>query len=226
MSLSSDYKVDTQKPMSSRDSYIAVAGNIGSGKSSLVTFLKENYVAEPFFEPNDDNPFLPLFYEDMETWAFHSQMHFLTHKFKIHADLANTNGTVIQDRTIFEDAEIFAAYHYESGNISEDEWAMYTELYRTICRMIRPPDVMIYLKCSMPTLRRRIKQRGRSMEQSIPTSYLKKLEGLYGQWLASYKASPVITIETGKIDYVTDWVDRVEVMEAIEQHIPGIKRRS
>jgi deoxyadenosine/deoxycytidine kinase len=199
--------------------YIAIAGNIGAGKTSLVEFLCKRYELKPFYEPNDSNPYLEDFYKNMKRWAFHSQIYFLTHKFRLHRELERYPGTVIQDRTIYEDAEIFAKNLFRSRHITPRDYKTYTELYETIRRDLTPPDVMIFLRCSVRTMRRRIEERGRGMEQAIPTSYLKKLDRLYSEWIASYNLSPLIEIESDKIDYVTDLVHRLNLLKKIEKYI-------
>src|SRR5262245_11217189 len=158
-----------------KPTYIAVAGNIGCGKSTLVDFICRSYEVEPFFEPNATNPYLRDFYADMKRWAFHSQIYFLTHKFRIHQELERRRqkATVVQDRTIYEDAEIFAAYLHRRGSIGRRDWAVYEDLYRSILQALAPPDLMIYLKASVRTVRRRIRLRGRPEEQGIPLSYLR-----------------------------------------------------
>jgi len=202
------------------DKFIAVAGNIGAGKSTLVDFLCRTYGVQPFFEPNDDNPYLPDFYANMKQWSFHSQVFFLSHKFRIHQELDKTPGVVVQDRTIFEDAEIFATALYRSGKMDERDWKTYVELYETICSSLRPPDIMIYLRSSMRTLKKRIKLRGREMEQDMPTSYLKLLQSLYEEWIGSYDMGEVLILDTDRLDYLTDLVDRIDVMERIESYLP------
>lgn len=199
--------------------YIAIAGNIGAGKTSLVEFLCKRYELKPFYEPNDSNPYLEDFYKNMKRWAFHSQVYFLTHKFRLHRELERYPGTVIQDRTIYEDAEIFAKNLFRSRRITPRDYKTYTELYETIRRDLTPPDVMIFLRCSVRTMRKRIEERGRGMEQAIPTSYLKKLDRLYSEWIAGYNLSPLIEIESDKIDYVTDLVHRLNLLKKIEKYI-------
>jgi len=200
--------------------YIAVAGNIGAGKSTLVDFLCRTYGVQPFFEPNEGNPYLPDFYADMKRWSFHSQVYFLSHKFRIHQDLDETPGVVVQDRTIFEDAEIFARALYEAGHMNERDYSTYRELYRSICRSLQPPDLMIYLRSSIRTLRRRIKIRGRAMEQDIPVGYLTRLQTLYAEWIGNYESGELLTLETDRLDYITDLVDRLDVMQRIEAYLP------
>jgi len=154
---------------------IAIAGNIGSGKSSLVEFLSQAYDIRPFYEPNDENPYLPDFYRNMKAWAFHSQLYFLSNKFRLHQELDQTAGVVVLDRTIFEDAEIFATALKQMRKFNRRDWDTYWNFYQIILNAIRPPDLMIYLRCPIRTIRRRIRLRGRAMEQDIPLSYLKRL---------------------------------------------------
>ncbi len=199
---------------------IAIAGNMGAGKSALVDFLSSTYGIEPFYEPNDENPYLPDFYADMKRWAFHSQLYFLSSKFRIHQQVDQTRGIAVQDRTIFEDAEIFARALREMGYFDDRDWTTYRAFYQTILNAVRPPDLMIYLRCSMRTLRRRIKLRGRAMEQDVPLSYLKRLDRLYENWIAEYGLSEVLVLETDKLDYVNDLLYRLDVMERIEAMLP------
>ena len=199
---------------------IAIAGNMGSGKSTLVEFLSRTYAISPFYEPNDQNPYLPDFYGDMRRWAFHSQVYFLSNKFRLHQELDRTPGVSILDRTIFEDAEIFARALHEMRRIDRRDWETYRDLYRAILEAIKPPDLMIYLRCSMRTLRKRIRLRGRAMEQDVPLAYLKRLEALYEAWIASYRMSDVLVLETDKLDYVSDLVHRLDVMQRIEAVLP------
>ncbi len=203
--------------------YIAVAGNIGAGKSTLVDFLCQTRGVQPFFEPNEDNPYLADFYEDMPRWGFHSQVFFLSHKFRIHLDLDQTPGVVVQDRTIFEDAEIFATALHQMGHMSERDFQTYWELYQTIVRSLRPPDLLIYLRCSLKTVRKRIRLRGRPMEQAIPTSYLKLLDDLDEQWIARYERD-VLVIETDRLDYISDLEHRIDVTQKIEAAFARFRR--
>ena len=204
---------------------IAIAGNIGTGKSSLVEFLTRTYGIEPFYEPNDENPYLPDFYEDMQRWAFHSQLYFLSNKFRLHQQLEQLSGVVVLDRTIYEDAEIFATALYKMHKFNGRDWETYWNFYQTILNAIKPPDLMIYLRCSMRTLRKRIRLRGRAMERDIPLSYLKRLEGLYDQWLDSYPYGEVLVLETDKLDYINDMVDCLDVMERVEALLPSTLKR-
>jgi len=199
---------------------IAIAGNIGSGKSSLVEFLSRSYGIRPFYEPNDENPYLPDFYRDMRRWAFHSQLYFLSNKFRLHQELDRADGVVVLDRTIFEDAEIFATALRQMRKFTGRDWDTYWNFYQIILGAIRPPDLMIYLRCPIRTIRHRIRLRGRAMEQDIPLSYLKRLDALYEQWIGRYAMSEVLVLDTGKLDYIHDMVDGLDVMERIEALLP------
>jgi deoxyadenosine/deoxycytidine kinase len=216
----------TQPTIRTPGKTIAIAGNIGTGKSSLVEFLTRTYGIQPFYEPNDENPYLPDFYQDMNRWSFHSQLYFLSNKFRMHRQLDKMSGVVVLDRTIYEDAEIFATALHKMRNFTGRDWDTYWNFYQIILDAIRPPDLMIYLRCSMRTLRSRIRLRGRTMEQDIPLSYLKRLEGLYEQWLSSYEFSEVLVLETDKLDYINDMVDCLDVMERVEALLPATLKRS
>lgn len=199
--------------------FIAIAGNIGAGKTELTSFLCSKYGIKPFYEPNDQNPYLSDFYDDMKKWAFKSQLFFLTHKFRLHRELEKETGTAIQDRTIYEDAEIFARNLHKQRAIDARDWSTYQELYETISASLRPPDLMIYLRCPVKTLKERIKLRGREMEQTIPTRYLTRLNDLYEDWFTRYKLSPVLVLPTDTLDYLTNLVDRVDLFRKIEKHL-------
>ena len=199
---------------------IAIAGNMGVGKSTLVEFLARTYGVMPFYEPNDDNPYLKDFYRDMKGWAFQSQLYFLASKFRLHQELDRQPGVVALDRTIFEDAEVFATALYQMRKINKRDWATYQSFYGAILDAIRPPDLMIYLKCSMRTLKARIRLRGRRIERDVPTSYLKRLDRLYEEWITSYDLSEVLVLETDRLDYIHDLVHRLDVMERIEGLLP------
>ena len=174
----------------------------------------------PFYEPNDMNPYLADFYKDMKRWAFQSQLYFLSNKFRLHQELDRQPGVVALDRTIFEDAEIFATALYQMRKISKRDWETYQGFYHAILDAIRPPDLMIYLRCSMRTLRQRIRMRGRKMERDVPLAYLKRLDRLYEGWIDGYGMSEVLVLETDQLDYIHDLVHRLDVMRRIEQVLP------
>ena len=204
-----------RKPASPR--YIAVAGNIGSGKSSLVTWLCQQFDLEPFFEAHADNPYLSDFYGDMPRWAFASQLWFLLRRFEQHKALERLKREVVQDRTIFEDAEIFAANLHEQGAIDARDWELYQSAYRTLRAELRPPDLVIYLRCNFRTLRRRIRLRGRDYEAALPAAYLRRLDRLYERWFAAYDASPTRVVNTDELDYVQNLFDRRDLLELVKR---------
>ncbi len=200
--------------------YIAVAGNMGSGKSSLVRFLCQRYPEiRPFYERNEENPYLADFYRDMDRWAFHSQVYFLTLKFRVHQELEACPQTVIQDRTIYEDAEIFAENLHRRGLLTGRDYDAYRLLYRTVSETLAPPDLLIYLKSSMRTIRRRVRMRGRAFEQGVDPAYLRDLNRLYRAWIRRYDRSPVLVLDADRLDFLHDLVDRIELLEEIERHL-------
>jgi len=199
--------------------YIAIAGNIGAGKTELASFLCEKYDLSPFLEPNDANPYLADFYADMKSWGFQSQLWFLVRKYRLHLDLGGESRIVVQDRTLYEDAEIFAKNLHRQKCISRRDFATYWDLYETIVRTVPAPRLMIQLRCPVRTLQQRITRRGRAMEQNIPVEYLRRLNRLYEDWFRRYELSPVLTLETDKLDWMTDLVDRLDLFRRIEHHL-------
>jgi deoxyadenosine/deoxycytidine kinase len=211
---------------------IAVAGNMGAGKSSLVEWLRQQFDMVPFFEPHDENPYLIDFYGDMKRWAFSSQLWFLIRRFQIHRSIdrrvsrmRSRARPIVQDRSIYEDAEIFAAHLHDAGYIDDRDWATYTDMYNTLRQELRPPDLMIYLRCPLPALIKRINRRGREFEKRVPRRYLAALERLYEAWLLRYDASPTLVVETDRLDYVERLFDRLELIQAIEKHARIERRR-
>lgn len=182
--------------------FIAVAGNIGVGKSTLVGMLCERLGCEPFFEPVAENPYLADFYKDMAAWSFHSQVFFLTHRLQIHRDLVRFPGSAIQDRSVYEDAEVFAQNLFLQGHLSERDWQTYRALYHTLTDFLPPPDLVIYLRASVSTLLARINQRGRAYERSIAPDYLHRLNQLYENWIAGFNLCPVLTVPADDLNYV------------------------
>jgi deoxyadenosine/deoxycytidine kinase len=199
--------------------FIAVAGNMGAGKTSLVEFLHHQYGFEPIYEPYTGNPYLDDFYGDMARWGFHSQLWFLTTKFRLHLDLHDRTNTFVQDRTIYEDAEIFATNLARSRLMPAREFETYLSLYEGMRRALQPPDLMIYLRCSVKGIRRRIKRRGRPSEQAIPLPYLRRLNDLYEDWMERWDLSPKMIWESDDADYLTDLVDRIEFRRSIERFL-------
>ena len=201
------------------EKFIAVSGSIGVGKTSLVSYLSHRYGFVPAYEPFQDNPYLDMFYDDMQRWAFHSQVWFLAHKFRLHQEIVERSGTWIQDRTIYEDAEIFARNLYSTKKMTARDFQTYMELYESMKRSLRPPDLMIHLKCSVRAIRRRIKKRGRASELDMPTPYLRRLNKLYEQWIDQYNASPVLVWDSERGDYLSDLVQRLEFHKAVEKFL-------
>ena len=198
------------------DRFIAIAGNIGVGKTTLVEYLTTNFPMRAVYEPYVDNPYLDDFYADMKTWAFQSQIWFLTHKYGLHRQIETASGTFVQDRTIYEDAEIFATYLHRSRRMNKRDFGTFMELYETMRSSLQPPDLMIYLYCPVRTIRRRIRQRGRKSEQDIPSRYLRKLNDLYEGWMSGFAQCPVLTWDTQRMDYLSDLVHRIEFHRSIE----------
>ncbi len=182
--------------------FIAVAGNIGVGKSTLVNLLCERLGWQPFYEPVGDNPYLADFYANMGAWAFHSQIFFLARRLRAHYELAQHPISVIQDRSVYEDAEIFAENLFRQGALQPRDYQTYRELYETAVQLLPPPDLLIYLRASVPTLQQRIARRGRDYERAISPQYLQSLNDLYESWIENFVLCPVLTIPADDLDYV------------------------
>ncbi len=217
--MSTDVAMGAESVDVTRKGYIAIAGNIGTGKTELTEFLCERYGLEPCREPHEANPYLADFYADMRAFAFRSQVWFLVRKYHLHLELAQSPRMVVQDRTIFEDAEIFARNLHRQGCIDRRDFATYWDLYQGIARTVSPPRLMIQLRCPVRTLRQRIARRGRPMERDIPSDYLRRLNRLYDAWFRRYDLSPVLVLETDKLDWMTDLVDRLDLLRSIERYL-------
>jgi deoxyadenosine/deoxycytidine kinase len=182
--------------------FVAVAGNIGVGKSTLVTMLCERLGWKPFYEPVAENPYLADFYREMRSWAFHSQIFFLTHRLRAHRQLQEHPTSVIQDRSIYEDAEVFAFNLYRQGLLGERDYGTYRELYSVMTEFLTPPDLLIYLRASPETLINRIDKRGRDYERRIQPEYLGQLNELYESWITNFNLCPVLAVPADDLDYV------------------------
>lgn len=182
--------------------FVAIAGNIGVGKSTLVTMLCQRLESQPFYEPVSENPYLADFYADMTAWSFHSQVFFLTRRLRAHYELAQHPGSVVQDRSVYEDAEIFAHNLFLQGYLRGRDYDTYRELYETAVQLLPPPDLLVYLRASVPTLVNRISRRGRDFERSITPEYLQGLNDLYEEWISNFVLCPVLTIPSDELDYV------------------------
>lgn len=201
--------------------YIVVAGNIGVGKSTLVQLICQHMEFQPFYEPVAENPYLADFYRSMDSWSFHSQVFFLTHRLRIHQLMAHFSGAVIQDRSIYEDAEIFARNLALQGHMSSRDYATYHELYQTVSDFLNPPDLMIYLRASVPTLVKRIGLRDRDYERTIQPAYLEQLNHLYEEWIAGFTLCPVLTVPADDLDYVAHPRHLQLILDKVQEKLTG-----
>ncbi len=204
--------------------FIAIAGNIGSGKSTLTSLLHQKFGWTPHFESVDDNPYLPDFYADMTRWSFHLQVYFLSKRFILHKDIAAQKQSVVQDRSIYEDAEIFAVNLHNLEKMDDRDYENYRALYDAMTSYLRPPALLIYLRASIPTLQRQIRLRGRDFEQGIDPDYLSQLNTLYENWIGSYTLGPVLTIDSDETDFVHDMQKQEEILYLIDQAVRNKRR--
>ena len=201
--------------------YIAVAGNIGAGKSSLTSLLGKNFGWETYYESVDDNPYLSDFYEDMRRWSFNLQIYFLSSRFKHQKVLMDLGNSLIQDRTIYEDVEIFAKNLHEMGLMSDRDYQNYCSLFDEMASYLKAPDLLIYLRADVPTLVKQIQQRGREYENTIRIEYLERLNRLYEDWIDSYEHEKLV-IDTDDIDFVNNPEDLGKVLSMVEQRLFGL----
>lgn len=201
--------------------YLAVAGNIGAGKSSLTHLLSGHLKWQPFYESVDENPYLSDFYEDMRRWSFNLQVYFLSSRFRRQNEILSLKNNLVQDRTIYEDAEIFARNLHDMGLMSDRDYKNYQALYREMLAYMQHPDLLVYLKADVPTLVRQIQQRGRKYEITIRIDYLERLNRLYDEWIHEYPHEKLI-IDTDDLDYVNDKEDLGKVINLIEQRLYGL----
>ncbi|HSB90441.1 MAG TPA: deoxynucleoside kinase [Anaerolineales bacterium] len=183
--------------------FVAVAGNIGVGKSTLVGLLSQRLGWEPFYEPVGENPYLADFYRDMRAWSFQSQIFFLTRRLRSHRQLCDHPTSAIQDRSVYEDAEVFAHNLYLQGHMDERDYQSYQELYTVLTEFLPAPDLVVYLRASVETLIERIARRGRSYERDIQPEYLAQLNHLYEAWIERFTLCPVLTVPADDLDYVS-----------------------
>lgn len=202
--------------------FVAVAGNIGVGKSSLTGLLAEKLGWEPFFEANAENPYLADFYEDMERWSFHSQVFFLSRRLQHHRQLVDHPGSVLQDRTVYEDAEVFARNLFLQGRMSKRDYDTYRALYEGIAAFLPPPHLMIYLKARVGTLVERIAMRGRAYERQISIDYLAQLNALYEEWIGGWAACPVLAVDADTLDFVHNDHDLARVLASVWDHLAAL----
>ncbi len=199
--------------------FIAVAGNIGVGKSSLTQMIAERLGWQPFYEAVDENPYLADFYQDMTRWSFHSQVYFLSRRLQHQRQLLDYPGHVIQDRSIYEDADIFAENLHRQGKLTERDYRSYRDLYEGICDFLPPPDLLIYLQAPVGILAERIALRGRDYERQISIAYLSELNQLYDEWAAGWGRCPLMVIPTANMDFVHQSPDFEQIMEMLTSHL-------
>jgi deoxyadenosine/deoxycytidine kinase len=201
--------------------FVAIAGNIGVGKSTLATLLSEQLEWEPFLEAVDDNPYLADFYGDMRRWSFHSQIYFLSRRLRHHWQLLQRANSVIQDRTVYEDAEIFARNLRRQGMMDERDYRSYWELYQVVTTVLPPPDLIVYLRASVDTCQERIRLRGRSYEQDIEPAYLAQLNELYEEWIDHFSLCPVLTVPSDDLDFVLNIKHLELITDRILERLQG-----
>lgn len=206
---------------SSHKIFIAVAGNIGTGKTTLTQMLSKRFGWAPHFEAVQDNPYLSDFYGDMGRWSFPLQIFFLNHRFSAHQTISSGPNSAIQDRSIYEDANIFARNLYETGKMEERDYKNYLALYNTMCQYLNPPDLVLYLRKSLPRLKERIALRGRDFEQNIPDEYLSSLNRYYDEWLARYDQGKKLIIDSDHLDFLNNPKDfdylTDQILNALDQ---------
>ncbi len=197
--------------------YVAVAGTIGAGKSTLTRLLADRYHLRPVFEAVDENPYLADFYADMRRWAFHSQMFFLATRLEQHLGEVNPGQRIIQDRTVDEDANVFARALFEDGMIDARDFEVYSRTYRAVRRALRVPDLMVYVHASLGTVKRHIAMRGRAFERDVPDAYLLRIGGLYARWAEAFDAAPLVVVDADRFDVVQRQSDREAVFDLLER---------
>lgn len=203
------------------EKFIVVAGNIGAGKTTLVQILSERLGFTPFYEPVSDNPYLADFYQDMQAYGFHSQLYYLTRRLHIHQQLLDVPGSVVQDRSVYEDAEIFARNLYLQGDISERDNQVYQDLYQILISLLPPPNLIVYLRASVETLQSHIASRGREYEAGIQPEYLDRLNGLYEQWINNFTQCPVLIINSDNLNLVSSDEHIDQVLRWVTNQLSG-----
>ena len=202
--------------------HIAVAGNIGAGKTTLSELLAKHYRWTPHYEDVDQNPYLNDFYNDMQRWSFNLQIYFLNSRFQQILDIRESGKTIIQDRTIYEDAEIFAPNLHSMGLMSTRDFNNYKKLFDLMVSLIQPPDLLIYLRATVPTLVNQIQKRGREYENSIRLDYLKQLNERYESWVNSYKMGKLLIINVDNLDFISNPEDLSFIIDKIDAQIHGL----
>lgn len=203
-----------------RRQYVSIAGNIGVGKSTLVGILADAFGWQPYYEVVADHPYLDDYYRDQERWGFHSQIWFLSQRFEQQQEIADTPISVVQDRSMYEDYEVFVKGLLEQGILSHRDFRTYRRLYQALTHSVAAPTLMIYLRAAVPTLLERIDNRARSAERQIPPQYLEQLNRRYEDWLRRFDVCPVLAIDTDELDLVHQPEHRQQVVDMVRQAVP------
>ncbi len=210
------------KAASKKPKHVAIAGNIGVGKTTLTELLSKHYRWIPQFEDVDHNPYLMDFYDDMPRWSFNLQIYFLHGRLNQILEIQKGTETIIQDRTIYEDANIFAPNLHEMGLMSKRDFDNYYGFFNTIKSMVQPPDLLIYLKASVPTLVSQIQKRGREYEENIRLDYLKRLNDYYNKWIDNYTEGPLLVIDCDKIKFGESEEDLGHIISKVDGTLYGL----
>ncbi len=208
--------------MPEQPKHIAIAGNIGSGKTTLAEKLAKHFGWQALYESVDNNPYLKDFYDDMPRWAFHLQIYFLNSRFNQVQLIRNSDKTIVQDRTIYEDAYIFAANLHRSGHISERDYQSYLSIFTSMSSMVQAPDLLIYLKADIPKLVRQIAKRGRDYEYKIQLDYLRNLNEHYEKWISDYKIGKLLVVDVNDMDFVENTEDFSHIVNKIDLELNGL----
>ncbi len=202
--------------------HIAIVGNIGAGKTTLTELLAKNYGWEPVYEAVDNNPYLEDFYSDMKRWSFNLQIYFLNSRYRQIMDIQKSGRNIIQDRTIYEDAYIFAENLHDMGLMTSRDYENYESIFDNITEYIKPPDLLVYLKASVPTLVNNIQRRGREYEIGIRIDYLSKLNEKYDKWIKGYKLGKLLVLDKDNLDFANNTEDLATIVQLVEREVNGL----
>lgn len=202
--------------------HIAIVGNIGAGKTTLTELLAKNYGWEPLYEAVDNNPYLEDFYSDMKRWSFNLQIYFLNSRYRQIIEIQKSGRNIIQDRTIYEDAHIFAENLHDMGLMTTRDYENYESIFDNITEYIKPPDLLVYLKASVPTLVNNIQRRGREYEIGIRIDYLSKLNEKYDKWINNYKLGKLLILDKDNLDFANNPEDLGTIIQMVEREINGL----